>query len=105
MGLYPGGLKNGINFELEPEWAYIRVGLYSQFYGLPADFYRTGRSFDFLLRPLYNGCLYMILLQSISLDMEMIAIFLQILASPTLNYAILQFNRRFMKVFLKIVEL
>ena len=54
MGLYPGGLKNGINFELEPEWAYIRVGLYSQFYGLPADFYRTGRSFDFLLRPLYK---------------------------------------------------
>ena len=34
MGLYPGGLKNGINFALEPEWAYIRVGLYSEFYGI-----------------------------------------------------------------------
>ena len=24
MGLYPGGLKRGINFALEPEWAFIR---------------------------------------------------------------------------------
>ena len=28
MGLYPGGLKSGINFALEPEWAHIWVGLY-----------------------------------------------------------------------------
>ena len=28
MSLYPGGLKSGINFTLEPECAYIRVGLY-----------------------------------------------------------------------------
>ena len=28
MGLYPGGLKSWINFALEPEWAYIQVGLY-----------------------------------------------------------------------------
>ena len=33
MDLYPCGLKNGTNFALEPEWAYIRVGLYSSFYG------------------------------------------------------------------------
>ena len=33
MGLYPGGLKSGINFVLEPERPYIRVGLYSGFYG------------------------------------------------------------------------
>ena len=33
MDLYPCGLKCGINFALEPEWAYIRVGLYSSFYG------------------------------------------------------------------------
>ena len=29
MSLYPGGLKSGINFALEPEWGYIRVGLYT----------------------------------------------------------------------------
>ena len=28
MGLYPGGLKRGIDFALEPEWAYIWVDLY-----------------------------------------------------------------------------
>ena len=28
MGLYLGGLESGINFALEPEWAYIRVGLH-----------------------------------------------------------------------------
>ena len=28
MGLYPGGLKTGIDFASESEWAYIRVGLY-----------------------------------------------------------------------------
>ena len=28
MGLCPGGLKSRINFALEPEWAYIPVGLY-----------------------------------------------------------------------------
>ena len=28
MGAYPGGLKSGISFALEPEWAYVRVGLY-----------------------------------------------------------------------------
>ena len=27
-GLYPGELKSGINFALEPEWAHIWVGLY-----------------------------------------------------------------------------
>ena len=29
MGLCPGGLKSGINFALEPDWAYIWVGLSS----------------------------------------------------------------------------
>ena len=29
MELYPCRLKSGINFGLEPEWVYIRVGLYS----------------------------------------------------------------------------
>ena len=33
MGLYQGGLKSGIHFALEPEWAYIRAGLYWGFYG------------------------------------------------------------------------
>ena len=33
MRLYLGDLKIGINFALELEWAYIRVGLYSGFYG------------------------------------------------------------------------
>ena len=33
MDLYPCGRKSGINFVLEPEWAYIRVGFYSSFYG------------------------------------------------------------------------
>ena len=28
MGLCPDGLKNGINFAIEQEWAYIEVGLY-----------------------------------------------------------------------------
>ena len=28
MGLYPGVLKSGTKFALEPEWAYIQVGLY-----------------------------------------------------------------------------
>ena len=28
MGLYPVGVKSGINFALEPEWAYIRMSLY-----------------------------------------------------------------------------
>ena len=28
MGLHLGGLKSGINFELEPEWAYIWVDLH-----------------------------------------------------------------------------
>ena len=28
MGLYPGGHKSGIYFALEPEWIYIRMGLY-----------------------------------------------------------------------------
>ena len=28
MGLYQGGLKSGVNFVLEPEWAYIRAGIY-----------------------------------------------------------------------------
>ena len=32
IDLYPCGLKRGINFALEPEWAYIWVGLYSRFY-------------------------------------------------------------------------
>ena len=32
MGQYLGGFKSGINFVLEPEWAYIWVGLYSRFY-------------------------------------------------------------------------
>ena len=33
MGLYLDGLKSGIHFALEPEWAYIQVGLYSGFDG------------------------------------------------------------------------
>ena len=33
MDLYRCGLKSGITFALEPEWAYIRVGIYSSFYG------------------------------------------------------------------------
>ena len=33
MDQYPSGLKSGINVLLEPEWAYIWVGLYSSFYG------------------------------------------------------------------------
>ena len=33
MDLYLRELKSGINFALEPEWAYIRLGLYSSFYG------------------------------------------------------------------------
>ena len=33
MCLYPGGLKSGISFALEPKWAYIRLGLYLGFYG------------------------------------------------------------------------
>ena len=33
MDLHPRGLKSGINFPLEPEWTYNRVGLYSSFYG------------------------------------------------------------------------
>ena len=28
MGLYLGGLQSQINFALESEWFYIRVGLY-----------------------------------------------------------------------------
>ena len=28
MALCAGGIKSGINFALEPEWAYIQVGLY-----------------------------------------------------------------------------
>ena len=31
MSVYSGGLKSGINFELEPEWTYIWVGLYWNF--------------------------------------------------------------------------
>ena len=31
MDLYSYGLKSRINFALEPEWAYIPVGLYSSF--------------------------------------------------------------------------
>ena len=34
LGLYPGVLKSGINFALEPERAYIWVGLYLRFYGI-----------------------------------------------------------------------
>ena len=34
MGLYVGGLKRKINFELESEWACVWVGLYSGFYGV-----------------------------------------------------------------------
>ena len=30
MGLYPDGLKRGINFALEPEWVYIRD--FSEYY-------------------------------------------------------------------------
>ena len=43
MGLYPGGLKSGINFGLEPEWAYIRVDHHSGFYGISQkiNFYST----------------------------------------------------------------
>ena len=60
---------------------------------IPADFFRTDRSFDFSLCRLYkervlsikqcvvivSSSLLMILLQSISLDLEIITIFLQIL--------------------------
>ena len=28
MSLYPGGLKRGIKSALEPEWTFIRVGLF-----------------------------------------------------------------------------
>ena len=34
MGLYLGGLKSGTNFAVEPAWVYIRVGLYSGFFGM-----------------------------------------------------------------------
>ena len=34
MGVYPGGLKSGINFALEPEWAYIWVGFYLGLYSI-----------------------------------------------------------------------
>ena len=34
MGLYPGELKSGTTFALEPDWAYIWAGLYSGFYGI-----------------------------------------------------------------------
>ena len=27
-GLYPGELKSGTKFALEPDWAYIQMGLY-----------------------------------------------------------------------------
>ena len=33
MDLYRCGLKSGINFALEPEWAYFWVDLYLSFYG------------------------------------------------------------------------
>ena len=32
IDLYPRRLKSGINFALEPEWAYTWVGLYLRFY-------------------------------------------------------------------------
>ena len=34
MSLCPSRLKSGRNFALEPDWAYIRVGLYSGFFGM-----------------------------------------------------------------------
>ena len=37
MGLYVGGLKRKINFELESEWACVWVGLYSGFYGVTVN--------------------------------------------------------------------